>query len=103
MKEEPPTASREKEKGRLLVVDDELALQELFASVLRDEGWEVDVARNGVEGLRLLADHRYEVVLSDIDMPQMKCLQLLIAWRARALDVPVVLVTASARLEAAIP
>ncbi len=102
MKEEPPTASREKEKGRLLVVDDELALQELFASVLRDEGWEGDVARNGDEALRLLADHRYEVVLSDIDMPQMNGLQLLRAVRARDLDLPVVLVTGSPRIESAI-
>lgn len=102
MKEDLPPPPKEREKGRLLVVDDEVPLQELFASVLRDEGWDVDVARNGDEALRLLADQRYEVVLSDIDMPQMNGLQLLKAVRVRDLDLPVVLVTGSPRIESAI-
>jgi EAL domain-containing protein (putative c-di-GMP-specific phosphodiesterase class I) len=89
-------------KGRLLVVDDEVLLQELFASVLGEAGWNVDVAHNGDEALELLAARTYDVVLSDIDMPRMNGLQLLRAVRARDLDLPVLLVTGHPRLESAV-
>jgi EAL domain-containing protein (putative c-di-GMP-specific phosphodiesterase class I) len=102
VKDDLPTASPSKEKGRILVVDDEVSLQELFAQVLDEQGWQVDVARNGDEALRLLADQRYDVVLSDIDMPLMNGLQLLKAVRARDLDLPVVLVTGHPRVESAV-
>ena len=91
-----------KEKGRLLVVDDEVLLQELFATVLGEAGWLVDVAHDGDEALDLLAARKYDVVLSDIDMPRMNGLQLLRAVRAKDLDLPVVLVTGHPRVDSAV-
>ncbi len=99
---EGPVSPDSKETGRILVVDDEVLLQELFASVLREAGWSVDVAHNGDEALRLLSAQKYDVVLSDIDMPRMNGLQLLRAVRARDLDLPVVLVTGHPRVESAV-
>jgi EAL domain-containing protein (putative c-di-GMP-specific phosphodiesterase class I) len=101
MNGDPPSPDS-KDGGRVLVVDDEVLLQELFANVLGEAGWGVDVARNGDEALELLAGRKYDVVLSDIDMPRMNGLQLLRAVRARDLDLPVVLVTGHPRVESAV-
>ena len=97
----PPSAGS-KEEGRVLVVDDEVPLQEMFASVLGEAGWLVDVARNGGEALDHLAAQQYDVVLSDIDMPRMSGLQLLQAVRTQDLDLPVLLVTGPPRVESAV-
>jgi EAL domain-containing protein (putative c-di-GMP-specific phosphodiesterase class I) len=97
-----PASPDSHEKGRVLVVDDEVLLQEMFASVLGEAGWLVDVARNGGEALEHLAARKYDVVLSDIDMPRMNGLQLLRAVRAQDLDLPVLLVTGHPRVESAV-
>ena len=84
------------------MVDDEVPLRELFATILGEAGWEVDVARSGAEALQLLGGRQYDVVLSDIDMPGMNGLQLLQAVRARDLDLPVLLVTGHPQVESAV-
>ncbi len=89
-------------QGRLLVVDDDEPLRELFATILTEAGWLVDVASSGDEALALLGERAYDVLLSDIDMPRMTGLQLLRAARLRDLDLPVLLVTGHPQLESAI-
>jgi signal transduction histidine kinase/CheY-like chemotaxis protein len=57
-------------RGRLsLVVDDEEAVAELVATLLRQAGWNVDVATGGRAGLDCLRRARYDLVVSDIRMP----------------------------------
>jgi CheY-like chemotaxis protein len=46
-----PSSAAPKEEGRLLVVDDEARLRELFAMILGEAGWQVDVARHGDDTL----------------------------------------------------
>jgi EAL domain-containing protein (putative c-di-GMP-specific phosphodiesterase class I) len=89
------------EPGRVLVVDDEVQVRELFALILRDAGWAVDAAASGGEALEFLDRRQYDVVVSDVDMPRMNGLQLLEAVRARDLDLPVLLVTGHPRVESA--
>jgi CheY-like chemotaxis protein len=56
--------------GRVLVVDDERAIRELFQRILLFEGFDVVLASGGAEGLRLLGtDPRIALVLLDLDMP----------------------------------
>jgi len=97
-----PSSAALKEEGRLLVVDDEVRLRELFAMILGEAGWQVDVAGSGDEALDLLRGRQYDVVLSDIDMPGMTGLQLLQAVRTRDLDLPVLLVTGHPQVESAV-
>jgi CheY-like chemotaxis protein len=54
-----------------LVVDDEVSLRELIADVLVGYGYEVEMAADGAEGLRLCAQSRYDLILSDLRMPKM--------------------------------
>jgi EAL domain-containing protein (putative c-di-GMP-specific phosphodiesterase class I)/CheY-like chemotaxis protein len=89
-------------KGRLLLVDDEVALLEVWGEILRDAGWRVETASDGTKALELLVRGSFDAILTDIDMPGLNGLQLLRAIRARDLDVPVVLMTGNPRTETAI-
>ena len=55
--------------ANLLVVDDDLDMAECCADVLRAEGHSVRIARNGAEGLALLAVELPDLVLLDVEMP----------------------------------
>ena len=56
---------------RLLVVDDEAAVAEVLAEMLREDCHEVDIADSGTAALRKLAEQRYDVVFSDVKMPDL--------------------------------
>jgi len=60
-----------KGETRILVVDDDPAVAELLAEFLSDEGHEVDVAENGKVALARMETTRYDVVLSDLRMPEL--------------------------------
>jgi EAL domain-containing protein (putative c-di-GMP-specific phosphodiesterase class I) len=89
-------------RGRVLVVDDERDLLEILGAMLAEVGWQVDTAPNGRAALVLVDAHRYDVVLSDIDMPGINGVELLREIRARDLDVPVLLITGHPRVETAV-
>jgi two-component system NtrC family sensor kinase len=55
---------------RVLVVDDEAAIVELVTSVLDDQGWCVDVASGGRAALERLQQTHYDLILSDVRMPE---------------------------------
>lgn len=87
--------------GRILVADDEPDLLEAYAALLSDAGYQVATAGNGRQALNLLGGGDFDFILSDIVMPDMDGVSLLRAVRERDLDVPVVLVTGSPRVETA--
>ena len=62
---------------KTIVVDDDLFIRELYIEVLRDEGFEVDSATNGVDALTKLQNGGYDVILLDVMMPKMNGLQVL--------------------------
>jgi len=83
---------------KILVVEDDTAILANLARFLRLEGFEVLTARNGAEGLRAACEHRPDLVLSDLVMPEMDGETLLAALRADAASarLPVIFLTASA-------
>ena len=64
------------ERPRVLVVDDESIIAQLIADVLGGEGFEVDTAPHGLAALDRLAIRTYDVVLSDLRMPELDGLGL---------------------------
>ena len=68
---------------RVLVVDDETVIAQLIADMLSGEGYEVDTAPDGVVALARLAERRYDVVLSDLRMPELDGLGLFREIEAR--------------------
>jgi two-component system NtrC family sensor kinase len=64
------------ERPWVLVVDDESIIAQLIADVLGGEGYDVDTAPHGVAALERLAQRSYDVVLSDLRMPELDGLGL---------------------------
>jgi DNA-binding response OmpR family regulator len=63
-------------KGRLLVVDDDLAIRKLLERIARRAGFEVDGAKDGVEALELLDRAEYDIALIDLMMPRVSGYEL---------------------------
>lgn len=54
---------------RILVVDDETQIRTMLALMLEQEGYTVDTAENGEEGLSLVGRHTFDLVITDMIMP----------------------------------
>ena len=78
---------------KLLVVDDSQDTTLVLKRVLQQEGYEVQVAQNGAEGLRLAFDFRPDLILLDVMMPGMDGWTMLNRLREFT-DVPVIMLTA---------
>lgn len=83
---------------RILVVEDDPAILSNTTRMLRLEGYEVHVARNGVEGLAAALRVAPDLILCDVRMPEMNGDELLEHLRADAAtaDIPLIFATASA-------
>lgn len=81
-----------KSKTRILVVEDDPTVRQTISSLLRDEGYDVSVASDGFDALLQLKHKMPDLILSDLNMPQMSGFELLSVVRRRF---PEVLVVAS--------
>jgi CheY-like chemotaxis protein len=70
-------------KHRVLVVDDDESVREVFALLLRKEGYEVTAAKNGFDGLLKLKQLVPDVIISDLNMPKMSGFEFLSVVRRR--------------------
>ena len=82
----------------ILVVDDSAAIRKILTRVLRQTGMAIQTiheAGDGQDALAVMAQHRIDLVLSDINMPKMDGLQLLAALKASPQwrNIPVVMIT----------
>jgi putative nucleotidyltransferase with HDIG domain len=81
-------------KEKILVVDDEEAIREVISTLLDAQGLQCTTASNGKLGLEAFRKDTFDLVLSDIVMPEMDGLKLLAELRLDDPDVPVIMVTA---------
>ncbi|HVE15170.1 MAG TPA: response regulator, partial [Chthoniobacterales bacterium] len=89
------------QKRRVLVVEDSLTVRELERKLLRDRGYDVEVAVDGMDGWTALRGGGFDLVLTDVDMPRMDGIELtrLIKSDARLRDLPVMIVSYKDREE----
>lgn len=87
---------------RVLLVDDEQAIARGLGRLLKTAGYVVTAAHDGLEAVKAIEAATFDVIVSDIRMPNMDGLALLRSIRARDLDVPVVFLTGSPTLETAV-
>jgi CheY-like chemotaxis protein len=87
--------------GRALVVDDSRAIREAMTSMLGREGWIVDVAEDGARALQLTRQLRYDLVVTDLEMPELNGFDLIARLRedARFKTTPIVIITSRASPE----
>lgn len=86
----------------ILVVDDELGLRQLAIWDLRQKGFDVSVAEDGVHALEQMKTSSFDVVITDITMPRMEGLTLLKEIRTAYPDVEVIVVTGFGTVEMAV-
>lgn len=88
--------------GRVLVVDDVPEILEIVGELLGEAGYQVSTAPNGARAIHELHDDGFDLVLTDIDMPDATGVDILRAVRERDLDTPVVLMTGNPTVETAV-
>jgi two-component system response regulator HydG len=87
---------------KILIVDDETAILDTLRILLKREGFQVETAVGGQAGIDRMHDVRPDVVLSDVRMPNVGGLEVLLAARELDPSLPVILMTAQASLQTAI-
>lgn len=87
---------------RILVVDDEDIIRESLSYVLKNEGYVVEEATNGKEAYDKVVSNYYDLVITDIEMPQMKGIELLERISALTSQTHVMMITAYGSLDTAI-
>ncbi|MDQ3368720.1 MAG: response regulator [Myxococcota bacterium] len=87
--------------GRALVVDDSRAIREAMTSMLGREGWIVDVAEDGARALQMTRQLRYDLVVTDLEMPELGGFDLIAHLRKdeRFKTTPIVVITSRANPE----
>ncbi|RYZ09428.1 MAG: response regulator [Myxococcales bacterium] len=98
---EPESDETLVEPGRVLLVDDQEELRRLYRRTLAKDGHDIALASNGREAIEQAREERFDVVITDVRMPDMGGLELLQSLRAADPDLPVVLVSGSPDLESA--
>ncbi len=88
--------------SRILVVDDKELMRDSVATMLTREGWSVQSASNGETALRMISERKPEVVLTDLQMPEMTGVELLREIRRFDEQLPVVFMTAFGSVETAV-
>src|ERR1700740_105248 len=93
------TSTQPTDAQRILIVDDEAAIRESLETLLPLEGYAVDSAVNGEEGLDRIEDQAYDLVLLDLALPGKSGLEILPLIRERYPSLPVIMITAYGKVD----
>jgi len=82
-------------KKQILIVEDSLLVREMEKNVLESAGYNVHLATNGIEGLDMVASYKYDLILSDIEMPEMDGFEMIenIKKNPEHQDIPIVILS----------
>ena len=89
-------------KGKILVIDDEDIVRLSCSRSLVPEGYELKMANNGPEGLKMLEDEGFDLVLTDLKMPNMDGIEVLETIKKKWPKTDVVIVTGYQTVETAV-
>jgi chemosensory pili system protein ChpA (sensor histidine kinase/response regulator) len=92
---EARSAAQVVRRSRVLVVDDSLSVRRAVATLLEDQGYEVTLARDGLEAAKSMESTRPDALLTDLEMPNMNGLELAAHVRSRPelSSLPVIMIT----------
>ncbi|MBI1779774.1 MAG: sigma-54-dependent Fis family transcriptional regulator, partial [Sphingobacteriales bacterium] len=88
--------------SNILIIDDEKAIRKTLTEILSYEGYKIDDAENGEDGLKQLKEKNYDAVLCDIKMPKMDGIEFLEKAREARPDVPVIMISGHGTIETAV-
>jgi len=88
--------------SNILIIDDEKAIRKTLSEILSYEGYKIDEAGDGEEGLKKFRDKNYDVVLCDIKMPKLDGIEFLDKSRETNPDIPVIMISGHGTIETAV-
>src|SRR5438309_4662590 len=88
--------------GSILIIDDEAAIREALETLLEFEGYSVESAETGEDGLARLNEHTFDLVLLDFALPDRNGLEILADIRSRDSQLAVIMITAYGTLDNAV-
>lgn len=89
-------------KNRLLIVDDEAIIRQSLKAWFLEDGYEIDIAENAEDALKLYEKGKYDLILLDIKMPGMSGMDLLVKLKEFDPDAIIILITAYASVSSAV-
>ncbi|HHT61269.1 MAG: sigma-54-dependent Fis family transcriptional regulator [Paludibacteraceae bacterium] len=88
--------------AKILVIDDEKSIRNALTDILEFEKHQVDAVENGLAGLEKMQAETYDVIFSDIKMPQMDGLELLQRAVEMGVETPIVMISGHGNIETAV-
>ena len=86
----------------ILIIDDEKAIRKTLSEILSYEGYKIDEAADGEEGLKKFSSTEFDVVLCDIKMPKMDGIEFLEKAKLVNPDVPIIVISGHGNIETAV-
>ena len=86
----------------ILIIDDEKAIRKTLSEILSYEGYKIEDAENGEDGLKKFNEKTFDVVLCDIKMPKIDGMEFLERAKASNPDVPVIMISGHGTIETAV-
>lgn len=87
---------------RILIIDDERAIRSTLKGIFEDEDYLADTAEDGAIALEMVAKEHYDVIFSDIKMPNLDGTEFLAKIEEMGIDTPVVMISGHADIETAV-
>src|SRR5262245_19374107 len=88
--------------SNILIIDDERAIRKTLGEILSYEGYKIEEASDGEEGLKKFREKTFDVVLCDIKMPKLDGLEFLDKAREANPDVPIIMISGHGTIETAV-
>ncbi len=88
--------------ANILIIDDEKAIRKTLSEILSYEGYKIEEASDGEEGLKKFSEKTYDVVLCDIKMPKLDGIEFLEKSREVNADVPVIMISGHGNIDTAV-
>src|SRR6201990_2085021 len=86
----------------ILIIDDEKAIRKTLSEILSFEGYKIDEASDGEEGLKKFREKNYDVVLCDIKMPKLDGIEFLQKAGEINPDIPIIMISGHGNIETAV-
>lgn len=86
----------------ILIIDDEKAIRKALNEILSFEGFKVDEAADGIEGLKKIEEQNYDCILCDIKMPKMDGIEVLEKAQSLKPDIPFIVISGHGNIETAV-
>jgi DNA-binding NtrC family response regulator len=98
----PPTDLSARSEGTVLIIDDEMAIRESLETLLSMEGYTVEVAGSGEEGMARIGERQFDLVLLDLALPDRSGMEILADLRTHDPQLSVIMITAYGTVENAV-